>query len=523
MTAAATRPRPGNLTAALVVFAALELLLNRLAGRLFLPQLPQLPPGAGKSSAFFVSSTGPLLFHLTGVLGLFVLLAALAGLLLRGELFPRAIRFTVLIVGLAFWVLVASAVAFGVVPASFFLHLEISFGSMALLVIVGALVGPMRRRVKLGVALFGLPGVLHAAALVGERRGWMSVAAAGTLAHVGELTLLLACLAAPVLLPPRPPQERRWRLALGVATALTAALIVAMATRFDLMQASFLYGLRLELPRLGSWLGLAYVTALFCWSYTAAQLLLDKGGMRLAGYGLLLLAIAGYQVTSPVEFVLALVGLLALSVGELRAVPYGDTSRPRVTSADWRAYVGRLATAAGDGTSPDDLPPEAVIVEEGELEVSRIRAHRRGLPVALRLLRRRGVLSELEVTVGEAGRSGPDASIERHRTWLARSPEQRVAKPRVKTGDASFDERLSVHGAAPLGDPGLRGRVLRAAGGGVLSLWSGAAARYHAIGLSVGEQADPPFSGSVDGEAPVGNVVAILDTLADLVEASAAA
>jgi hypothetical protein len=80
-----------------------------------------------------------------------------------------------------------------------------------------------------------------------------------------------------------------------------------------------------------------------------------------------------------------------------------------------------------------------------------------------------------------------------------------------------------VHGAAPLGDPGLRGRVLRAAGGGVVSLWSGAAARYHAVGLSASEQAEPPFSGRVDGDAPVGNVVAIVDTLADLIEASAAA
>jgi hypothetical protein len=191
-----------------------------------------------------------------------------------------------------------------------------------------------------------------------------------------------------------------------------------------------------------------------------------------------------------------------------------------VTSADWRAYVGRLATASGDGTSPDDLPPEAVIVEEGELEVSRIRAHRRGMLVAMRLLRRRGVLSELEVTVGEAGRSGPDASIERHRSWLARSPEQRVAKPRVKTGDAAFDERLSVHGAAPLGDPMLRGRVLRAAGAGVVSLWNGAAARYHAVGLSTGEQTEPPFDGRVDGEAPVGNVVALVEILADLVDSS---
>jgi hypothetical protein len=194
-----------------------------------------------------------------------------------------------------------------------------------------------------------------------------------------------------------------------------------------------------------------------------------------------------------------------------------------VGNAEWRGFVGRLATAAGDGTGPDDLPPEAVVVEEGELEVSRIRAHRRGLPVAMRLLRRRGALVELEATVGDVGHAGPDASIERHRSWLARSPEQRVSKPRVKTGDSAFDQRLSVHGQAPLADAGLRGRVLRAAGDGVVSLWNGAAARYHAFGLSTRDHSEPPFSGVVEGDAPVGNVVAVIETLADLVEASAIA
>src|SRR5262249_30470889 len=102
-----------------------------------------------------------------------------------------------------------------------------------------------------------------------------------------------------------------------------------------------------------------------------------------------------------------------------------------------------------------------------------------------------------------------------------RSPEQRVSKPRMKTGDPSFDQRLSVHGQAPLADPALRERVLHAAGDGVLSIWSGAAARYHASGLSTAEHADPPVSGRVEGEAPVGNMVAVIETLADLVEASA--
>jgi hypothetical protein len=271
-------------------------------------------------------------------------------------------------------------------------------------------------------------------------------------------------------------------------------------------------------PRVSSLLGLVYVAAFAGWIYATVQLLVDKGGMRLAGYGLLLLAIAGYQPSTPIEVELAWLGLLALSVGELRAAPYGEPGHPRVGNAEWRTFIGRLATGAGDGTSPDDARSEAVVVEEGELEVSRIRAYRRGLPVAMRLLRRRGALVELEATVGEAPQSGPDASIERHRTWLSRGLEQRVHLPRVKTGDEGFDGKLSVHGQAPLGDAGLRGRLLREAAAGVVSLWRGTAARYHVAGASRLD-APPPFRGDIDGDAPVGTIVAVLDALADLVEA----
>lgn len=519
MATAATRARPGNLTAALVVFAFLELLLNRLANRLFLPQATSSGSG-GASGAHLVAASGPLLFHLTGVLALIVMIVAVAGLLRRGELFPRGMRFSVVVIGLSLWLLLANSVVFGMIPARFFPHVEAFFALLSLLIALATLSGDVATRVKVGVMLFILPGVLQAAAIITDRMSLLATGPSSTISRLGELALLVACLSAPALLPPRPPRERPWRRPLVVALVATTLLVVGVAARFDLMQATLLYGLRLELPPLGSALGLTYVAAFFCWVYTTVQLLIDKGGMRLAAYGLLLLAIAGYPAAPPVELSLALVGALALSVGELRAAPYGRPGRNRVGNAEWRGYVGRLATAAGDGTSPDDSRSEAVVVEEGELEVSRIRAHRRGLPVAMRLLRRRGALVELEATIGETTAAGPDASIERHRSLLARSPEQRVRLPRVKTGDATFDQKLSVHGQAPLADPDLRRRLLREAGDGAVWLWRGAAARYHVLGEAAVENGSAPFTGEVEGDAPVTNVVATLDLLADLVEAS---
>jgi hypothetical protein len=520
MSTAATRVRPGNLTASLVAFAFLELVLNRLANRLFLPHSALVGADGGSAAARAVAASGPLLFHLTSVLGLIVLLAALVGLLRRGELFPRPMRISVTVIGISFWMLAANAVVFGALSSRLALYLEASFGFLSLLLAAALLGAPLRGRVKVGVLLFVLPGALHVTAHVGERMGWLDAGAPATVAHLGEILMLAACYAAPVLLSPRPPGERPWRAPSVVSAFLTGALVVALVVRFDLLQATVLYGLRVDVPRVGSPLGVAYVATFAGWTYATVQLLLDKGGMRLAGYGLLLLAIAGYQPSTPIEVELALLGLLALSVGELRAVPYGEPGRPRIDNAAWRAFIGRLATGAGDGTSPDDARSEAVFVEEGELEVTRIRAHRRGLPVAMRLLRRRGALVELDATIGETPRAEPDASIERHRSWLARGPEHRVRLPRTKTGHEDFDGKLSVHGQAPLTDAELRARVGRAASSGVVSLWRGAAARYHVAGPSRID-GPPPFQGEVDGDAPVGSIVAVLDTLADLVEASA--
>jgi hypothetical protein len=524
METARPRPRAGNLTAALVVVALLELGLNRLAGQLFVPRAT-LALGGGSRASSALGAAGPFLFQLTAVLALVVLIAAFAGLLRRGELYPRAMRFSVCVIALVFAVFSAQALVRGQLAPRFFLYLETSYGFLSLLTAIAFAATPkstarVPARVKVGVVLLALPGVLHAAAVLGV--GWgRGSDSAMLIAVAGELLLVAAAAGAPLLLPPRPFAERRWRLPLAVAVVLTSLFVVGLAVRFDLMQASALYGLRMELPPLRSLAGAAYVVALFGWAYATVQLVADKGGMRLCGYGLGLLALGGYDAGSPVELALSLLGLVAVAVGELRAAPYADRSSPRVSPTDWRAFVGRLATALGDGTEPNGTPPQAVIAEEEELEVSRIHTHRRGAPLVVKLLRRRGALVEIDATFGQAGREPPDASVERHRRWLARSPEHRLKLVRVKTGDAAFDQKFSVHGTAvPLGDGEMRRRIARQQGDGVLTLWSGNAARYQLTSPSSLTEAPPAFAGQVDGAAPVDGIVAIVDTLADLVEAS---
>jgi hypothetical protein len=517
--------RTGNLTILLVGVAGLEFVVNRLAGRLFFPR-PALMAGGGSHTTHALSLFGPFLFQLTAILAVTVLAAGFAGLFRRGELYPRAVRFSTIVIALLFCAFCAWAVFSGGIRAQFFAFMQICFAFLALLTAVAFALSKAPVRLKLGVAFFALPGSLHAFGGVAANLspdGHGAVAAlrrsvaqsAPTIVIVGELALLAAGILAPVLLPPRPFRERRWRIPIVVAAVLTSCFVFALVSRFDLIQASALYGLRLELPPISSAAGVAAVLAFFGWTFATVELLTERGGMRLAGYGLVLLALGGYDHASPVELSLSVLGFVALAVGELRALPYADKTVPRVDDAEWRAFVGRLATGLGDGTGPEGTRPEAVVVPDGDLEITRIRTHRRGQPLMLKIIRKRGTPTELDVSYGNAGHAAADASIERHKNWLARSPEHKLKLPRVKTGDPSFDLKFSVHGDAPLADADLRRRLEKNQGDGVLTIWRGSAARYQLThpGASAEAFADP-----LDTVSQA--IVDIVDVLADLVDAS---
>ncbi|HZL18900.1 MAG TPA: hypothetical protein VFG23_14260, partial [Polyangia bacterium] len=156
--------RAGNLTAALVAVAALELGLNRLAGHLFFPHAT-LSLGGGSRAAAALAACGPFLFQLTAVLALSILVAAFGGLLRRGELYPRAMRFSIVVIAMVFVVFSAQAIARGQLAPRFFLYLETSFSFLGLLTMAAFVRTPTPARVKLGVVLFSLPGLLHAAAI----------------------------------------------------------------------------------------------------------------------------------------------------------------------------------------------------------------------------------------------------------------------------------------------------------------------------------------------------------------------
>jgi hypothetical protein len=529
MESAMRRARSGNLTALLVVVSVLEFVVNRLAARLFFPRPALTSGGSGSLAIHAISGVGEWLFQLTAFLALAVMVAAFAGLFRRGELYPRAIKFSTMVISAFFSALCGWAVFTGRIDPRLFAYTQTAFAFLILLTAVAFVSSKAPVRLKIGVVLLALPGALHALGFVAARLATeghdpmagvrRALAPSGpALVDAGAIALLCGGMLAPLLLPPRPFRERRWHVPLAIAAAVTALFVVALVWRFDVIQASALYGLRLELPPVGSVAGVAHIVAFFGWTFATIELIADRGGMRLIGYGLVLLALGGYEQASPVELCLSVLGLVAICVGELRALPYAERDVTRIGAAEWRAFVGRLAAGIGDGTSPDETRPEAVVVAEGEQEISRIHTHRRGQPVTIKLLRKRGTPVELDASFGNAGHAAADATIERHRHWLARSPEQKLKLPRSKTGDPSFDQKFSVHGTAPLADADLRRRLERQQGDGVLTIWRGSAARYQLSHPS--DDAPAAFAGQVDGTAPVQSIVDIVDMLADIVDAS---
>jgi hypothetical protein len=505
------RPPVGNLTALLVLVALLELVLHRFVGRLFLAQA-----GCHSVLGCLLARSGPFLSYLGGLLSLVLLIGGVAGRLGRGELFPRGVRFTVAGLTLFFAGVLLSALIYGSVPPRFQNYPETSFGFVLALLALSFAGSSAGARPRAGLAMFAIAEMLNVAATVADRMGWLGRAPVSPerMVAIGEWLILAGAASAPLLFVPGGASRTRWRAALALGGGVTAFFIAALIGRRELVQAAALFTLHLEIPPALSPGGIAYAVALLGFVTALVMLLTGSGALRLAGFGLALIGLAGYRTSSPDQLALALTGFLALATGLLRSQPGGG----RTVIDPWRTFLDATAEAVSE---PRDAPEGGrVAIElasEGEVDTAAIRTARRTHPVAMRVRRRGGVVQEVEITVGTPDDRPPDATVERAEVWLARPPEQRSPLPRQKTGDDAFDRVLRVHGPAPLADAALRRRVLRHAEG-TLSLWQGKAARYHDAREPELARRSPLF-GSRGGSSPsaVRSVVELCDLLIDFV------
>ena len=204
------RARSGNLTAWLVFVSVLEFMVNRLAGRLFFPRPALMTGGYGSFATQVVTKVGWWLFQLTALLGLSVMVAAFTGLFRRGELYPRAIKFSTIVIVLIFSGFCAWAVFSGQIDPRFFAFTQTGYAFIALLTAAAFALAPAPARLKIGVALFALPGALHSFGYVASRltiegrdrlvivRRLLAPGGPG-LIDAGEIALLIACILAPLL------------------------------------------------------------------------------------------------------------------------------------------------------------------------------------------------------------------------------------------------------------------------------------------------------------------------------------
>jgi hypothetical protein len=307
-----------NLTAILAALAVVDLVLDRLLVRLFLPS-PAGTSGWGQAlagSATFVS-------YLAGALALLVFASAFVGLVRRGELFPPSMRFLVSVLALFSVALLTLCVSRFVVSGRLFVQLKTSQAFLSWLIALAVWRAPISFRARLGVTLFALPAVLHTTALfVNELGRAQASGVAANLARIGELCAFLAAGAAPLLLPPPLRGARYAPVAWLLGILAISVLIAGTLIKFDLVQLLALYGLRLDLPPLASQGAWAYILllglALLGTFLVVLPALGAEASDRLVAYGVIMLVTSGYQIASPSDLGVAVCGLLALAVGVTR-------------------------------------------------------------------------------------------------------------------------------------------------------------------------------------------------------------
>jgi hypothetical protein len=312
-----TRARPLNLTAALAVVAVLDLVLHRLIERLFLPQHPT-------GLLQVVGEAGRFAFHLGGVLGLVVVVVTLTTIMRRVEFLPRSMRFAFGCIALFFVITEIVAVLGLPTPLPepsmvYLVKVGHSFVACFVAVALWRTAGPMRG--KAGVTLFALPAMLHAVALFCERVGW-GHQFPGELARAAEICALSAGFLSPILLSPEPSSLGRGLAGAAMGVLTLGGLLAVLVTRFDLVQTLALYGFRLDLPPLATPGAITYVAMVIAsfvgLSISVVWCLAERGSGRLVGYGLILMAAAGYQTLAPTQVLFATCGLLALAAGTAR-------------------------------------------------------------------------------------------------------------------------------------------------------------------------------------------------------------
>ena len=461
-----------DLIPVLVVVAAIELALNRLA-------VPVLrPPGSVPDWHRDIDLVGLFSFHLATALALGV------GLHRTWELFarpvvppwPKVTRVLVGIGALAFFGLAIWGIFLKPPPILSF-HLESCLTLLLLLFSMALAVSGADLRVKLGLVLLTIPFLLHYYGTFALRLLLPGDAARGSslpdqMRDAGQWAIALSAIGVALCFAPRPLWRSLLRPGPLSAAGFAGTLIAIVMLRHQEVGLELASrGLGIELtPAAPAPIMIAFVCAATAVVWCLASALSStERSQRLLGMGLALVCIGGYAFAWPLTLLTVVAGALAVvegglaTAGERRRVPERVRSQPDLPETAWRLYTEALAAEVG-GELKDDAGGATVL------------GKRDGVPFGLKI-RRDG--TQIEILVGDPPPARPP-------DWTVASRPDRLLGGRhhpappptsaahVKTDDEAFDGRFRVHDAGGLTerflDEGLRARATAVLDGWV-AIW----------------------------------------------------
>jgi hypothetical protein len=544
------RQRPLDIALILFCVMVVEFALNRLAVPALRPanQAPDLWHQGLDHAALFV-------FHFASVLALTAVGATLWQLLRRRD-DPQALTYALVGSGGVFLI----AALWTVVHSP---NIEVQFvlqGAFTLTVILLGAAQAVRqgdRWTKLGVAVISVPlvaqfyapfvlRVLHGADLT-MYPNIEDASLPERARDVGQASLVVAALLAPLLLAPRPLRTALTRpapLVVGLLFGLVGALIIGQEYEVGLELAMKGLGVDIGPPGAPGMVVILYLLALTAVTWVIVSCFLSEAQARRAiGIGLALVAIGGYSFSWPLQYMVALIGVFTISNASLvvaeqeRALgePHPLFTSPPIDRAAWQRYVSVVASALGDGAAVAMTAPalaannRAEPDEDSSIEVTRIVGRRRGAAFAVQVSQVASCIHTIDIQLGGPR---PDARP----SWTLQARPERVlavgAHPEPpataaavqKTGDAPFDGRFRIRGAADLSgalfDDGLRARAT-ALVDGWLAYWPKVTLWYR-VHPGRGAPVDHPipiselaFRGS-DAPTSPDRLIALIDLLCDV-------
>ena len=459
------------LVAVLAGVALAELTLNRLAG-----QIVRLDPFQARGFWRRAFTDSRLFsYELVAVLSAMMLGSALARIAAFGDHYRIGARVSFSLVGVV--VVIFSALgAVAELPPDLFFHLHMSFAFLALLITFSIVAARTPGRVRLGAIILFLPIALHFAARLTRRISPVPELTSTPLELEAVAQATLAA-AAVVSVPCFASRRHGVRLGLGLAALFVGATAVLVRLDWETAARVAAYGFGIALP-MAPWALVIYLLALGGFVFTVTTLLSSTGAERLRGWGLLLYGIAGLDQQAPFQITLAALGLLAVAESVVRA------GTPAMSREAFENILRRGAAAVG--------APQVILSGASGYETVRLNSPpTAGMPVQLSLSRHGGLISGVDVVVGEALPRDPPFTVERRDAGRL---GPRADGPAIETGDASFDHAFATRDRrglnAALLDDATRAR-LGALCNGWLGVWPQRGVHYRARTVTGGDDALP--------------------------------